>query len=327
MRQEGAQTALPRHTQFGDSRVAATFTYHEPFTSPTVRVGDFHCRPTDKGCGGEEFGRSDEFVFVRRGSFVKHTGRRAVFAQPNHVLFFSKGECYRVSHPVGGGDDCTPFRVRFDALRPILAENHQLVHDDERGGFRAAQAPCDPRLYLRHLRLLAAIRSGQLTDLAVEEQVLHLAGDLFEDIAAHTTGARRQRRTDTRQVHRDVAQQVMHGVAQHPGAAMSIERLARQAHVSPFHLCRLFREQTGFSIHAYRTQLRLRISLQRLAEGERDLAGLALDLGFADQSHFCNSFRGTFGVTPGSFRRSLSTRRFRETSKILQDRAYPPSYT
>lgn len=298
--------------------MAGTFTYHEPFSSPTVRVGDFHCRPTDKGCSSEECNHCDEFVFVRRGSFVKHHGRRQVFAQPNHVLFFSKDECYRVSHPVSGGDDCTPFRVRFDVLRPILAENRQLVHDDERGGFRAAQAPCEPRLFLRHLRLLNAIRSGQLTDLAVEEQVLHLAGDLFEHMAANMPGPRQTRRCDTHQAHRDAAHLVMQCVARHPNVPMGIEELARQAHVSAFHLCRLFREQTGFTIHEYRTQLRLRISLHRLAEGEGDLTGLALELGFSDQSHFANSFRRAFGMTPGTFRRTLSTRLLRETSKILQ---------
>jgi len=83
-------------------------------------------------------------------------------------------------------------------------------------------------------------------------------------------------------------------------------------------MCRLFREQTGRTIHAYRTQLRLRTALSRLADGERDLTRLALDLGFADQSHFTNAFRRTFDVSPAVFRRSLSARLLRETSKILQ---------
>jgi AraC-like DNA-binding protein len=288
------------------------------FRSPAVCIGEYHCRPTDQGCTAEESSTYEDFVFVRRGLFVKHLSSRKVVVDPNHVVFFNRDESYRISHPVSGGDDCTTFYVRSDLMRPLLAEYRQIAHDDDRGGFRETHVPCDSTVHLGHWQLLRAVRSGLLQDVAVEEAVLSLAEELFEGSAMRAGRSVPRRRFDTHRAHRDAADRVKVSLASHFSEPVKIDDLAERTHLSPFHMCRLFREQTGRTIHGYRTQLRLRTALQRLAEGQGDLTTLALDLGFADQSHFTNAFRRKFGVSPAVFRRTLSTRRLRETSKILQ---------
>ena len=72
-----------------------------------------------------------------------------------------------------------------------------------------------------------------------------------------------------------------------------------------FHLARVFKARTGFSLHAYRNQLRLRAALERLAEPGVDLIDIALDLGFSSHSHFTDTFRRSFGKTPSVVRESL----------------------
>jgi AraC-like DNA-binding protein len=47
--------------------------------------------------------------------------------------------------------------------------------------------------------------------------------------------------------------------------------------------------------------------MERLAAGERDLAGLAADLGFADQAHLTRALRAETGTTPGALRTLLTT--------------------
>lgn len=68
-----------------------------------VDVADARCRPDDHSCGGEEHSTATTLVFARRGVFVRHVGKTATVADPNGVLFFRRGETYRVSHPVEGG--------------------------------------------------------------------------------------------------------------------------------------------------------------------------------------------------------------------------------
>ena len=44
------------------------------------------------------------------------------------------------------------------------------------------------------------------------------------------------------------------------------------------------------------------MAAHRLAAGAPDLTSLALDLGYADHSHFTNAFRQEWGVPPSRFR-------------------------
>jgi AraC-like DNA-binding protein len=90
---------------------------------------------------------------------------------------------------------------------------------------------------------------------------------------------------------------------------LRLKDIARDLYVSPYHLCRLFKEETGLSIHRYLNQLRLRQALEELARAETDLASLALELGFCGQSHFTRNFCKEFGVPPGVARRRELDRR------------------
>jgi AraC-like DNA-binding protein len=57
-------------------------------------------------------------------------------------------------------------------------------------------------------------------------------------------------------------------------------------------------------------RLRARAALERLAGGEDDLARLAADVGFADQSHLCRVVRAETGQVPSVLRTSIGgTRR------------------
>jgi AraC-like DNA-binding protein len=55
------------------------------------------------------------------------------------------------------------------------------------------------------------------------------------------------------------------------------------------------------SLHAYRTELRLRHALERLLERREHITQIALDLGFSSHSHFTAAFRRAFGLTPSAF--------------------------
>lgn len=86
---------------------------------------------------------------------------------------------------------------------------------------------------------------------------------------------------------------------------MSLGALARVARASPYHVSRTFRQVCGLTISRYRSRLRVRRALERLGQGERDLAGMAVDVGFADQAHLTRTVRFETGETPGRLRALL----------------------
>jgi len=92
-------------------------------------------------------------------------------------------------------------------------------------------------------------------------------------------------------------------------AKLSMRDVADAVSLSPFHLARSFRQQTGLSLHQYRQHLRLAAAMERLADGDRDLAGIAHDLGYCSQSHLGAVFRRDVGVTMGEARRMLASAR------------------
>ena len=95
------------------------------------------------------------------------------------------------------------------------------------------------------------------------------------------------------------ARDLMHErVPDHP----SLAELAATVGRHPTHVARAFRREYGVTLAEYSRALRLDWARTQIALGETSLARVALDAGFADQSHFTRAFRCLVGVTPGRYR-------------------------
>jgi AraC family transcriptional regulator len=86
---------------------------------------------------------------------------------------------------------------------------------------------------------------------------------------------------------------------------VSLGELAASAGVHPVHLSRSFRERYGMSVGEYVRQVRLDWATAQLAATETPLAVLAVEAGFADQSHFTRAFKRHAGLTPARYRRMV----------------------
>jgi AraC family transcriptional regulator len=91
-------------------------------------------------------------------------------------------------------------------------------------------------------------------------------------------------------------------------APPSVDELAALAGVHPTHLLRTFRRHHGTTISSYVRERRIQRARVEVAKADRPLSAIALDAGFADQSHFTRVFRQAFGETPGQYARSLRGR-------------------
>ena len=64
---------------------------------------------------------------------------------------------------------------------------------------------------------------------------------------------------------------------------------------------RLFKAQTGSTVHAYVRQRRLLYAAQLIRQGE-NVNKAAADSGFEEYSTFFRAFRESFGVSPGQLK-------------------------
>lgn len=83
---------------------------------------------------------------------------------------------------------------------------------------------------------------------------------------------------------------------------LSVDALAEQAFLSKYHFMRLFKAQTGVTVHTYVRQKRL-VNAARLIREGMPATKAALDSGFADYSAFHRAFRESFGISPGKLKK------------------------
>jgi AraC family transcriptional regulator len=100
-------------------------------------------------------------------------------------------------------------------------------------------------------------------------------------------------------------QRVRDYVEAHLDEDLSLTILADIACLSPYHFSRSFKQATGVGLHHYVMQRRLERVKTLMRRTNQPLALIALEAGFADQSHLNSAFRREMGVTPGRFRAAL----------------------
>jgi AraC-like DNA-binding protein len=86
---------------------------------------------------------------------------------------------------------------------------------------------------------------------------------------------------------------------------IGLDHLAAVTGVDRFRLTRAFKAAYGMAPHAYLVQLRLATARRLLARGELP-AMVAMELGFADQSHLGRWFVRAYGLTPALYRKRCS---------------------
>ena len=277
--------------------------------SPLVALGEYRCpvdHPQFSGGGPQ---RCPFVVFPRSSVRLTRLGSRPQVYTPNTVSLHNIGDVYCREPVSSEGERCDWIAVSPGLLREIAALNGLSEADDDRL-FTASIAASTPRLYAGQRALFRSLRSDPLLSLLeVEESAIAIV-DAVCRTAAHSAGSppRPHLRGDRRFAGRApaIVDATLKLLAVEFRSALGIDQICARVHCSPGYLSRLFRRSTGFTLHEFQQQLRLRTALEMLPDTRHDLAELAMYLGFANHSHFSSAFRREFGMTPTQFGRDPS---------------------
>jgi len=179
-----------------------------------------------------------------------------------------------------------PSRIA-DAVRAIRGRPHPLpfVREPVGTNARLARAVAD------------AFRCG-LAPLEADAVVVELA----EGLLAAGGGPAIPRRVDAPAVER--AREFLEAERTRVVRSAELEAITG---LSRYELARQFRLMLGTSPHRYLLGRRLALARQRMT-GDRTLADVAYEVGFADQAHFTRTFKAVLGLTPARYR-ALATSR------------------
>jgi AraC family transcriptional regulator len=270
------------------------------YETPWLALGEFHCEPEDRRWSEEN--RADEghfVVFPGTPVRIAQDGHDPVVATPNNVMFYNRHQTYRRALVSARGDHCVFVLLSPQALEEVARAFVPELKDPEIAPFPFSNGPCAAGTYLAHRMLLHHLYSAPAPDeLFVEECLYGLVGDAV--IRSFGTAQRNEgpRRSTTRAAHAEMVEEAKLVLSARLRDRLTMEELAATLFTSPFHLARVFRQRTGFSMHAFRTQLRLRSSLGPVCDTHPSLTDIAADLGFSSLSHFSDSFRRVFGLPP-----------------------------
>jgi AraC-like DNA-binding protein len=254
---------------------------------PDFVVSTVVCREHHRGWSDVEVPLEHRVVLVRTGRFRRTSTHGPTDLDPTVAYLSQPGVEERFAHPVGG-DVCTSISI-------ARARWAALCRDAARSSFYV-----DARVDLAHRRLLVAANTGD-PDYALVEQLLGLLAATVGLLPARPVPA-----ADRALV--AAAREAI--LAEHP-AARGLFSLADHLGVSPYRLSRVFPREIGVSVTRYRNRVRVGRAMERLEQGERSLALLAADLGFADQAHLTHTVRDHLSQTPTALRRILGSGRGR----------------
>ncbi|HEY9630481.1 MAG TPA: AraC family transcriptional regulator [Coleofasciculaceae cyanobacterium] len=88
----------------------------------------------------------------------------------------------------------------------------------------------------------------------------------------------------------------------HLSENVSLASVSEELEISQFHFCRLFKQSTGMTPHAYLIKQRVERAKQLLKRKEGTMLDIAIECGFANPSHFAKHFRKHTGISPKQFR-------------------------
>ncbi len=237
---------------------------------------------------------------------IRHAGDPGMLVDPTRAVFYNFGDPYqrRINH--SDGDSANIFLFDADLLVPALAP--YVPDADPAQPLSIRFGPVSAVTYLKQRLLLAHVSQWPASDPSwVFEQAIEILDEVlasgYTEVVAKPARAARARRRD-----RDRVEAVKRLIVERCDQPMSLSELAAGVGASVYYLCRTFRRSTGHSIHAYRQRIRLRAGLVLLETTDTPLSGIALDVGFAHQSHFTEAFRRAYGLPPGRVRRLLTSK-------------------
>jgi AraC family transcriptional regulator len=266
--------------------------------SPDLFFAELNCPPDDPDWGEDNVVMRTIVALPAAPVWQAHDGAERQLMNQNNVVLHHPGSEYRRERFRDVGYRCL-FLIPVSSLaRQVASEVDPAAADSAVVRFKNSSGPLDASTF-RLSRMAARYLKSPQADPTPAREVLYEV--LRGAVRASDPGAppdRPARSAATRQARREMVEGAKEMLVDRMAERISLDELAGRMYTTPYHLARVFRAGTGFSVHGYLVHLRLRTAFDRLPQDADDVGQVGRALGYRSHSHFTASFRRTFGIPP-----------------------------
>ena len=81
----------------------------------------------------------------------------------------------------------------------------------------------------------------------------------------------------------------------------SLQDLSNEVHLSPSRICHMFKDICGITYSCYLLSRKIEEGERLLTVGKKSITNISYQIGFANPSHFCRTFKEHFNITPTAY--------------------------
>ena len=221
-----------------------------------------------------------------------------VLIQPNvlhaimsdeHSSFFYDTIVFHQNMLVGSYDD----RCYTDILLPIFSSRQRVLVpvSQDPPGYHELHDSVRTIMQCAHKNLATS-------DLLLKSELLRLFY-----LLASTPGLCTEHTVSTESRMTETLRPVLTYIQKHHSESVTIEQLAKIAHMSSSYFMSCFKQNFGLGAIEYLNQVRIRSACDLLRNTDRSISDIAFDTGFHNLSNFNRQFRTKVGCSPQTYRK------------------------
>lgn len=238
--------------------------------------------------GGYHLKRShyDSFLlmYIENGSCQVSLNNVMQTVEENQMVIL---DCYK-PHEYGFPEDSDVYYLHFDG--PLAHNYYELITSSQ--GNIISSGNLYPAVHDMHQILKLFRHSEPIKEAMVSSyitQILTLLLNIRSDSGNNFS-------------HSQIVEKSLAYISEHFSEPLSLEALARNSNMSPFHFSRVFTEETGFTPHQYLIATRVNSAKFLLRTPGVSIKEIAFRSGFNSESSFCSTFKKREHMTPGEYR-------------------------
>ena len=245
-----------------------------------------------------------EIYYLTAGERIYFIRDRTYHIRPGDMVVLSSNIVHR-AYSVGGGSP-NHERIILEVYQPMLASMRELFgrsgpEEALRGVFGVLRLGQEEQSQVRSW-IYGIMREMKERQYGYEAMVRCIMAQLLAFIIrrmSQEASAERVTAKNTRML------EIADYLAAHSNQKLSLDKIAERFYISKYHLCRTFKQATGFTLAEYINTSRVMRARELLLTTRCSITEIAEETGFESGTHFGKVFKQYMGTPPLAYRKTF----------------------